>query len=185
MHCKTFIRALGNLWSRHGCIPMGGSFSAQAADLCSLWGVYNNRHLFRRSGTLHISDSGIPFWESPYRIITLCQFRGNILVASKFTDSPSTPIIQTVCDILHSSWNVHVLCECMSAPGDPCLHTCHTPSTVALGYALVRHNSGMGVAYLQPNALDCEWILKSTPPPPVTIPVVPRIPCRHRHKRPE
>ena len=36
MHCNNFIRAVVGLRSRHGCIPMGGSFSAQAADLHSL-----------------------------------------------------------------------------------------------------------------------------------------------------
>ena len=92
MHCNNFIRALGSLWSRHGCIPMGGSFSAKR-DLHSLLGVYNNRHLFRRLGTLHISDSGFPFWESPHGIITLCQFWDNILVASTFNfkDPPPHP----------------------------------------------------------------------------------------------
>ena len=75
MHCHNFITALGSLWSRHGCIPMGGSFSAQAADLHSLWGVYSNRHLFRQLGTVHISESGFPFWETPHGIITLCSFR--------------------------------------------------------------------------------------------------------------
>ena len=69
-------------------------------------------------------------------------------MASTFKDSPSCPIIQTVCNILHSSWNLHVLCECMSNPGDPCSHACHKPATVAVGDALVRHHSGMGVAYL-------------------------------------
>ena len=66
--------------------------------------------------------------------------------------------------------------SCMTAcrtPGDPCLHACHKPATVALGYALVRHHSGMGVAYLQPSALDSEWNLKSGPPlfsPPLARP---------------
>ena len=117
---------------------MGGSFSAQAADLHSLWGVYNNRHLFRQLGTLHIFESGFPFWDTPHGIITLCHFRDNILFASTYKDSPSTPIIQTVCDILRTSWNLHVLCDCMSNPGHPCLHACHKPAT-ALSRAIYNH----------------------------------------------
>ena len=74
---------------------MGGSFSAQAANLQSLWGVYSNKHLFCQLGTLHISKSGFPFWETPHGIIPLCRFRDNILVVSTYKDSPSTPIIQT------------------------------------------------------------------------------------------
>ena len=93
MRCNNFIRALGSLWSRHGCIPMGGSFSAQATDLHSLWGVYSKRDLFRQLGTLHISELGFPFWDTHRGIITLCQFRDNIPVASTYKDSPSTPII--------------------------------------------------------------------------------------------
>ena len=173
MHCNNFMRVLGSLWSRHGCIPMGGSFLAQAANLHSLWEVYSNGHLFRQLGALHIFESGFPFWETPHGIITLCQFRDNILVASTYKDSPSTPIIQTVCNILRSSWNQHVLCDCMSNPGDPCLHACHKRATMALGYALVCHHSGMGVAYLQPIALDSASNLKLGPPllsPPLVYP---------------
>ena len=158
VHCNNFIRALGSLWSRHGCIPMGGSFSAQAANLHNLCGVYSNRHLFRQLATLHISESRFPFWETPHGITTHCQFQDNILVASTYKDSPSTPIIQTVCDILRSSWNLHVLCDCMSKPGDPCLHACHKPAIVALGYALVRHHSSMG----QPTSDPMHWTTSGT-----------------------
>ena len=38
MHHNNFLKAAGGLWRREGCIPMGGSFSAEAADLNSLWG---------------------------------------------------------------------------------------------------------------------------------------------------
>ena len=52
----------------------------------------------------------------------------------------------------------------MSNPRGPCLHACYKPATVALEYALVCHHSGMGVADLQPSALDSAWNLKSRPP---------------------
>ena len=35
--------SVGKLWSRTGCIPMGGSFSAQSADLHSIWDAYQGR----------------------------------------------------------------------------------------------------------------------------------------------
>ena len=34
---------VGQLWRPDKCIPMGGSFSAQSADLHSIWGVYKGR----------------------------------------------------------------------------------------------------------------------------------------------
>ena len=58
MQHNNFIRAAGDLWNRTGYIPMGGSFSAQAADLHSLWGVSKNRHKFRALGNLVMSDKG-------------------------------------------------------------------------------------------------------------------------------
>ena len=61
MQHDNYIRATGGLWCRSGCIPMGGSFSAQAADLHCLWGVYKNRHKFRTLGELRISDEGFPY----------------------------------------------------------------------------------------------------------------------------
>ena len=37
-------------------------FSAHAADLHSLWGVYKNRHKFRALGDLHIAKEGFAYW---------------------------------------------------------------------------------------------------------------------------
>ena len=37
---------VGNVWRRTNCILMGGSFSAQGADLHSVWGAYENRKWF-------------------------------------------------------------------------------------------------------------------------------------------
>ena len=44
MKYNNFIKAAGDLWCKLGCIPMGGSFSTQAAGLHCLWGVYKKRH---------------------------------------------------------------------------------------------------------------------------------------------
>ena len=164
MHCNNFIRAVGGLWCRHGCIPMGGSFSAQAADLHSLWQVYSNRHLLRRLGSLTVSEAGFPYWESPQGITALCQFRDNILIATTYPDTTSHPIVSTVCNLLGEAWNLDVLCECMSGPGDPCKHHCHSASTTALGFDMIRGKTGKGLAYLHPSALSSTWSLKSAPP---------------------
>ena len=40
---------------------MGGPFSVQAADLHCAWFVYVKRNMFRRLGTLIVSDSGYPY----------------------------------------------------------------------------------------------------------------------------
>ena len=100
MKYNNFILSAGNLWCRHGCIPMGGSFSAQAADLHSLWSVYIHRGLFRRLGTLRVTDSGFPYWENSHGRVSMQQFRDNILVASSYPDSPQVQLIQTICNIL-------------------------------------------------------------------------------------
>ena len=55
--------AVGKLWSRDLCIPMGGSFSAQSADLHSVWGAYTGRQEFRRLGALTISPEGYVLWK--------------------------------------------------------------------------------------------------------------------------
>ena len=58
MNNKNFIKAARGLRNWDRCIPMRGSFSAQAADVHSLWGVYKGRHKFRALGELHIPDEG-------------------------------------------------------------------------------------------------------------------------------
>ena len=73
-------RAVGTVWVRQGCIPMGGPFSAQAADLHSLWRVYRHRHLFCRLGSLIVSDAGFPNWVGRHTV-AMVQFRDNKLVA--------------------------------------------------------------------------------------------------------
>ena len=164
MHCNNFIRAVGGLWCRHGCILMGGSFSAQAADLHNLWKVYTNRQLLRRLGSLTVSEAGFPYWESPQGITALCQFRDNILIATTTPDTEAHPIIAIVCNLLGEAWGLDVLCECMSGPGDACKHSYHSASTTALGFDMIRGETGKGLAYLHPSALSSTWSLKSAPP---------------------
>ena len=94
MENNNFIRAARNLWSRQGCIPKGGSFSAQAADLHSLWSVYNSHHLFYTLGQLSVSPEGFPYWSNPHGTVALCQFRDNILIATTFPIEAMTVTVQ-------------------------------------------------------------------------------------------
>ena len=50
MEHNNFVRAAVQLWCKQGCIPMGGSFFAQAANLHSLWSAYTSRRLFYALG---------------------------------------------------------------------------------------------------------------------------------------
>ena len=58
---NNYVLAAGKFWQRTGCIPMGGPFLAQAADLHCQWGVYTCRGKFRDLGDLRISDAGFVY----------------------------------------------------------------------------------------------------------------------------
>ena len=115
-------------------------------------------------GLPHCFEAGFPYWESPQGITALCQFRDNILIATTNPDTPSHPIVSIVCSLLGEAWGLDVLCECMSGPGDTCKHRCHSASTTALGFDMIRGETGKGLAYLHPSALSSTWSLKSAPP---------------------
>ena len=69
--------AVGQLWGRDKCIPMGGSFSAQSANLHSIWAAYKGRQEFRRLGALNVSPKGYIYWTGKWKV-AMCQFRDNI-----------------------------------------------------------------------------------------------------------
>ena len=60
MHENNFLLAGGSMWQRLGSIPMGGPFSAQSADLHTLWGVKTQGKKMRYLGSMTISDEGFP-----------------------------------------------------------------------------------------------------------------------------
>ena len=155
------LQACGSVWTRTHCIPMGGSFSAQSADLHSSWALYECRRLLRSLGDLHLTDSGFPYWENSLGRVTMCQFRDNILVASSYPDCTRTKLIRNICQALGTAWNLSVLCECRSAKL-PCEG--HTSSVTAMGFCMVRGSDGMGLAYVHPNALSHSWDLKQGAP---------------------
>ena len=80
----TYSQASGMLWSKTGAIPMGGPFSAQSADLRSIWGSKQRNDLMRRLGNLSFSPRGHPLWTTPRgNVLSLAQFRDNVLVGAK------------------------------------------------------------------------------------------------------
>ena len=166
MDHNNLVRAAGKLWTRTGCIPMGGSFSVQAANLHSLWGVYKNRQKVRALGDLQMSDEGFAYWTNEHGAVALCRFKDNILIATSYPDSPTTRVVELICRILESSWGLAVLCDCRQKQADVCNTTCHGTSCVALGYSLHRGAQAGGTAFVQPSALNSQWSLKLPPPPP-------------------
>ena len=52
MSSNNRLQACGSVWTRTHCIPMGGSFSTQSADLHSSWALYECRRLLRSLSNL-------------------------------------------------------------------------------------------------------------------------------------
>ena len=73
------VVAAGELWRRTGAIPMGGSFSAQSADLHSVWCCKLRVDLLRRWGQFSKTSDGI------------VQSRGGGRARSLYATPPSPP----------------------------------------------------------------------------------------------
>ena len=104
-----------SLWQSmesYALYPNGGSFSAQSADLHSCWGAYQGRRLLRSLGELCFTEFGFMFWRRDEGVMTMCQFRDNILVGSSYPDSGRVQLIHTVCSLLGDVWNLKVVCDC-------------------------------------------------------------------------
>ena len=144
---NNFVTAAGSLWQRTGCIPMGGSFSAQAADLHCQRGVYTNRARFRDLGELRITEARFIYWDTPWGALTLCLFRDNILMATAFTDTPSIGIVERVCRLLQRCWNLRVLCPCDAQ----CTHSCLQSPTSAMGLCMVCSKGHEPTTYAHPS----------------------------------
>ena len=69
---NNMLRAVGTLWKREGGIPMGGPFSAQSADLHTLWKVKRAGKKLRERGALKISDEGYVYWQRGALWFSLC-----------------------------------------------------------------------------------------------------------------
>ena len=109
---------LGSVWSRVNCIPMGGPFSAQGADLHSIWKTYVHRSKFCRLGNLTVSAEGFTLWEGPYGRVSMIQFRDNIPIASDCHPDSCVDLINLIRCILKESWKLDVDCDCISPTTD-------------------------------------------------------------------
>ena len=122
----TYTQASGKIWARTGNIPMGGPFSAQSADLWSVWGAKKRVHLMRRLGNLTFSPRGHPLWHTPRgNTLSLAQFRDNVLVGAM--GRSATREMQHVCSVLTETLGLPVLCDCMTEEVRVCQNKCMTP----------------------------------------------------------
>ena len=143
---------------------MGGPFSAQAADLHSVWRLKQAVRCLRRLGDLDLSDSGMPVWAvrapgGEVVRVTLAQFRDNVLVASSSREHGKL-IMSKVCGALSAAWKLPVLCEC----GDTCTGACMLSSIIAVGVCVTLPlTKSTPLVHLHPSSLDKSWSLKGYP----------------------
>ena len=158
----NFCWAAGSAWQRLFAIPMGGSFSAQSADLYCIWAFHLLKARSRQWGELTTSPCGFPVWKSPTgRTMALAQFRDNVLIASAGPRTASAA--RDVCQMLSDVWKLLVLCPCMRNPGDPCKEACMMQDLRALGVCMHRAR-GQGTCIAHPSAFNEHWELKLGPP---------------------
>ena len=162
LRTDNFCWAAGSAWQRLFAIPMGGSFSAQSADLYCIWAFHLLKARSRQWGELTTSASGFPIWKSPTgRTMALAQFRDNVLIASAGPRAASAA--RDVCHTPSDVWKLPVLCPCMQNPGDPCKEACMTQDLRALGVCMHRAR-GQGTCIAHPSAFNEHWGLKLGPP---------------------
>ena len=155
----TFTQASGRVWDRQGAIPMGGPFSAQAADLRSIWGVKQRIDLMRRLGRLHFTERGHPLWLTPTgNTLSLSQFRDNVMVAARGPTAKHT--MKSVTDTLTEIWDLPVLCPCITDTVHTCTTECMTTSVTAMGITVHLHQAHPPLIYTQPSGLTNTWCLK-------------------------
>ena len=156
---NNMLQAVGTLWQREGIIPMGGPFSAQSADLRTLWKVKRAGKKLRDWGALNISDEGYVYWQRGPLWFSLCQFRDNVLFASNQRPGAHTHIIQTVAETLSRVWDLEVLCPCTDGGADCCVGNCLTQTAQALGISMTV-GAGVGLSSTHPSALKQDWDLR-------------------------
>ena len=166
--------AAGNVWVRTNCIPMGGPFSAQGADVHSLWQLYQHRHLLRSLGSLTVSLQGFPLWEGRWGRVAMCQFRDNILLATDCPVANHAALVEHIRHVLKTAWNVEVECDCIGPRQKQCTGNCCAPVRKAVGVVMAVQPPGEGCAFVEPAALKPDWSLRMQAPPLLGVPRVPR-----------
>ena len=156
---NNVLQAVGQLWSRKVSIPMGGPFSAQSADLHTLWGVKKNGKRMKDWGNMNLSEDGYIFWTRGTMWFSLAQFRDNVLLATNLSPGTRTTLVQEVCDLLASIWNLEVLCDCVDGGAQSCEGDCLSQSRRALGVHMTV-GGGHCCAVTHPSALTDTWGLR-------------------------
>ena len=119
----SFCQGAGTCWSRAFALPMGGPFSAQVADLRSLWCFHLQKQRFDVLGELRSTDVGYPIWvSSTGRVIALAQFKDNILVSAK--GPGASWAMSDVCLLVQHAWSLRVLCPCINDHVSDCYVLC-------------------------------------------------------------
>ena len=154
----NYVWCAGQLWQRTDAIPMGGSFSAQCADLHNIWALKETVSVMRKFGDL-VQTVPVPLWKTlAGNPVSLSQFRDNVNVASA---GPSAAMeMSRVCKALSECWGLPVLCDCLGK-GMQCAGACMTSSLRILGLTIhVKHEV---LCYSTPSALNDKWDLKWGP----------------------
>ena len=145
--------AVGNVWVRTNCIPMGGPFSAQGADVHSLWQLCQHRHLLRSLGSLTFSPQGFPLWEGRWGRVALCQFRDNILLATYCPATEHVALVEHIRHVLKTAWNLEVECDCIGPRQKQCTRSCCAPIRKVVGVVMAVQLPGEGCVFVEPAAL--------------------------------
>ena len=153
--------SVGKVWSRDQCIPMGGSFSAQSADLHCVWSGYTGRSIFRRLGALNIAPEGYVFWVGTWTI-ALCQFRDNVLLATDASPDDCIAVVSLVRGVLEEAWGLPVECACADQQGD-CSGSCLQRVVRCMGFCIAMGGKDGGICHVQPAALKDDWSLRLGP----------------------
>ena len=153
--------AVGQPWSRGKCIPTGGCFSAQSADLHSIWAAYKGRREFRRLGALTVSPEGYIYWLGKWKV-AMCQFRDNILIASDADPCDCKELVGLVKSVLEKTWGLPVECACADKQG-MCQGTCLGLVIRCMGFCIALGAGGGGLNHIQPAALTDDWSLRLGP----------------------
>ena len=74
---------MGELWRRTSAIPMGGPFSAQAADLHCVWCCKKLVSKLQALGLFNTTPDGIVQWGNGSCTLALQQIRDILMVAAK------------------------------------------------------------------------------------------------------
>ena len=154
----NMVVAGGELWKRTQAIPMGGPFSAQSADLHSVWSCKQFVHKLSELGRFETTPSGVVQWSGACGVLALQQFCDNLVVAAKGPNARHS--MSLVCTVMQDVSGLKVECECRDKDETVvCVGVCMRDSLTAMGVTILRGAPEVCV-HAHPNALNGSWGLK-------------------------